>query len=58
MATRPCSCCGALITSDEWPRLPFVGLLDTEDGHPVLEMRNHSCGSTIARELPTATVSP
>lgn len=45
---RQLRCCGSVLTEEEWARLQYVGLQDDgEDGW--LELRNHGCGSTIAR---------
>jgi hypothetical protein len=45
---KTCSC-GVSLTVDEWEALPLVGFVSDEA--EVLELRNHSCGSTIALEL-------
>lgn len=51
MADRSCTCCGAIITPADWSALPLLSIWDLEDGGPVLELRNHDCGSTLAKEL-------
>lgn len=45
---QQCPCCGAVLTSAEWAALPYVGLQDDFEGG-WLELRNHVCGSTLAR---------
>lgn len=40
---RICSGCSAGVSRSEWPSLPLVGVQCGE-----LELRNHSCGSTIS----------
>lgn len=47
---RDCSCCSAVIVAADWLEMPYVGAQDDGDGG-WLELRNHGCGSTIAREL-------
>jgi hypothetical protein len=48
-----CSC-GRRHTQAQWGALPFVGVQETSDGER-LELRNCSCGSTRALELPQRT---
>lgn len=53
---RTCSTCGAAITGSEWDRMPVFGFQvipawKDEPGE-VLELKNHSCGSTLARLAP------
>jgi len=48
---RQCPCCGAVLPL--WETLAYVGVQDFGDGRP-LELRNHACGSTVARELTPA----
>ena len=55
---KTCTCCGQTYDSATWRLLPFVGQLDVPAGDSedepaeTLEMRNCTCGSTIAtREL-------
>lgn len=43
---KRCSCCRAVITRDDWRAMPFVG--EQADAYERLELRNHSCGSTLA----------
>ena len=43
---RQCPCCGAVLPL--WETLAYVGVQDFGDGRP-LELRNHACGSTVAR---------
>src|SRR5690349_609835 len=47
---KVCSC-GARYDHSQWLRLPFVGVNDAGDGFK-LDLRNCSCHSTIAIELP------
>lgn len=44
-----CPCCAIEYTSVQWDALPFVG--NQLDGDGMIELRNCSCGSTIAIEV-------
>ena len=50
--------CGAQYTIGQWHRLAFVGLTDAEDPEMILELRNCTCGSTKALELPAPQPRP
>lgn len=47
---RPCSGCSAPVTDGHWRCLFYVGLQDDGAGG-WLELRNHGCGSTLARQV-------
>lgn len=47
---KQCTCCGAVLTDAQWRALPYVGLQDDGD-EGWLELRNHGCGSTLARDV-------
>lgn len=47
-----CRCCGVDLSGADWSAMPLVGLQFGEDDDPVLELRNHDCGSTLAIEVP------
>ncbi len=51
MIVKTCTCCLSDLTLAEWLLLPLVGT-QRFPGEPVLELRNHRCGSTIAIEMP------
>jgi hypothetical protein len=54
-ASWPKSCrCGATWSEPEWRELPFVGYAENGDGGE-LELRNCTCGSTIAVQRETDT---
>ena len=42
--------CGRSYQANEWGALPYVGIIDPEDGGPVAVLRNCECGSTLAIE--------
>lgn len=48
-----CSCCGRKFGAAEWSRLQYVGIQEAPGMS--LELRNCSCGSTIALVLADAT---
>lgn len=48
MTTKTCSACGAKISMGEWLTLTLNGFMDTDDPTLTIELRTHSCGSTIA----------
>lgn len=45
---KKCPCCPRSYTRETWTVLPFVGEKALDDGEPVLQYRNCSCGSTLA----------
>jgi len=53
---KRCSTCGRLISEAEWKRLLFLGFQVIppwrDDPGEVLELRNDTCGSTLARLAP------
>lgn len=49
---KRCSCCGHDHDAESWGSLEYLGIMDPEDGEPAIEMRNCTCGSTLAIELP------
>lgn len=48
---KRCTCCNESITAEQWAALPTVGEWRFGDGEPVLLLKNHSCGSTLAIEM-------
>ena len=52
---RRCTCCGRILSYMEWLALPLQGLqrdIEDEQGRPmVLELRNCSCGTTLATRV-------
>lgn len=46
---KVCSCCHRVIDDETWESLPYVGMQDDGEGG-WLELRNHTCGSTLALE--------
>ncbi len=46
---KVCTCCGSELTEAQWLALPRIG--EQDDGTIVLELRNHGCGTTLARAL-------
>lgn len=57
---KTCTCCGAKITEDDWETMSYCGVQngDAEIGVPDLELRNCSCGTTLAIVLPRDFVDP
>ena len=53
--TWPKKCgCGAVHTEEQWENLSYVGIQHSGlDDFPDLEMRNCTCGSTMAIVVPT-----
>jgi len=49
---KVCPCCVRAFTAADWARLPLLGdmLSEDETGTYRLELRNCSCGSTLAVE--------
>lgn len=47
---QSCSCCAEPVSYETWRRLQYVGLQTDFDGG-WLELRNHDCKSTIARQV-------
>lgn len=48
---RQLRCCGAVLTEEEWRRLPIVGVqhFDYPDGESEdIELRNHACPNVVA----------
>lgn len=43
---KECTMCGAIITREQWGEMHYNGPLD--DGVDVLEIRTHSCGTSLA----------
>jgi hypothetical protein len=43
--------CGARYDAAGWLALPYLGVQQLDAGEPRLELRNCTCGSTLAIEL-------
>lgn len=59
---KVCSGCGAKISRRQWEELPLLGhqvmppYEPENDPGEVLEMRNHTCGSTLTILMPFSTL--